>query len=136
MSMTVMVMFNGNDVSLTFGRDFFIIRPDSKLSLGTKYSSKNEVFLHQKLTEKYWVIYNDLLRLITHFPSFQVQSSPTKSPFSPSAFSPKSSILILSKFWTVLKINFRNGGKFTFRWGNLTWGNFIQKLGKMADHPF
>ena len=28
--------------------------------------------------------------------------------------------------------NFRNGGKLTFRGGNLTWGNFTQKMG---DHP-
>ena len=87
MSMTVMVVFNGNDVSLTFGRYFLIIRPESKFSLGKKYSSENEVFLHQKLAEKYWVIYNDLLRVITHFPSFQVQSAPKSNfPYEKSIF--------------------------------------------------
>ena len=29
--------------------------------------------------------------------------------------------------------NFRNGGKLTFRGGNLTWGDFIQKMGEIGD---
>ena len=105
------------------------------------------------------IISKDMESIFTHIPPFWVQSSPKsnfpheKSIFPISIFTKivnyqfqqifdrhKNWITALSFIttknilWKWMNQIFEMGVKLTFRGGNLTWGNFIQKVGEMGNH--